>query len=229
MTELLKSSLRDSTTDLLTHYGFDLNGYTATQLISQWTNLYQSHWIRQAVIEALYQGRYKAISVEQILATWWRRGQPICHFSREFERIICSTSSQVDWGKGEQDVNGGLPPEQAGDAPGMETCAEEASIDGMDAKTEPEMQPLPDSQMQNMPEGHPEQRIHLPDWGTSLAQRNQEQSQSESLNLNALQSEEQQPLETRKPPIHQFIPLTETSEFYSKLRAVAQTVRAGEE
>ncbi|MDX2097883.1 MAG: hypothetical protein SFW36_08910 [Leptolyngbyaceae cyanobacterium bins.59] len=47
-------------------------------------------WIRPAVIEALYQGRYKAISVTQLLTFWQRREQPLCHFSHEFERIICS-------------------------------------------------------------------------------------------------------------------------------------------
>ena len=45
--------------------------------------------IRLAVVEALYQGRYKAISVEHILDCWRRRGQPNFHFSLEFERLIC--------------------------------------------------------------------------------------------------------------------------------------------
>ncbi|MDB9376454.1 hypothetical protein, partial [Nodularia sphaerocarpa] len=38
----------------------------------------------------LYQGRYKGISVQQILAFWQRRGQVIYHFNMEFERLICS-------------------------------------------------------------------------------------------------------------------------------------------
>ncbi|MEB3336009.1 MAG: hypothetical protein VKJ46_01000 [Leptolyngbyaceae bacterium] len=75
--------------ELLNHYSFDLNTGTSEQLVSQWSHHYQVHWIRSAVIEALYQGRYKAVSVEQILAFWYRRGQPLCHFNHEFERIVC--------------------------------------------------------------------------------------------------------------------------------------------
>ena len=49
---------------------------------------FQVSWVRLATIEALYQGRYKAISVKQILIFWQRRGQPICHFNLEFEAIV---------------------------------------------------------------------------------------------------------------------------------------------
>lgn len=73
---------------LLSHYGFELKGYTAEELINLWLQTYSAHWIRLAVIEALYQGRYKAISVEQILAVWARRGQPLHHFNHDFERLI---------------------------------------------------------------------------------------------------------------------------------------------
>lgn len=79
---------------LLTHYSFDLGSYTAKELVNRWTDQHKSAWIRSAVIEALYQGRYKAISVGQILAIWHRRGQPIYHFGYEFERIICSKLPQ---------------------------------------------------------------------------------------------------------------------------------------
>ncbi|MBD2042324.1 hypothetical protein [Microcoleus sp. FACHB-672] len=89
-------------TALLTHYSFDLGGYTAEQLIERWLGDYQAHWLRLALIEALYQGRYKAISVAQILALWRRRGQPIFHFNHEFERLVCrkfpnTLSSQLDF------------------------------------------------------------------------------------------------------------------------------------
>lgn len=74
---------------LLSHYGFDLRGYTAERLAFEWLSQYHEHWVRLAVIEALYQGRYKAISVEQILHFWGRRQHPIFHFNHEFERLIC--------------------------------------------------------------------------------------------------------------------------------------------
>jgi len=75
---------------LLIHYSFELCGESVSTLIKRLGSTGQSGWVRLAVIEALYQGRYKAISVEQILALWHRRGQPVCHFNLEFERIVCS-------------------------------------------------------------------------------------------------------------------------------------------
>ncbi len=75
---------------LLIRYSFDLGGYSAGELINHWLNDYPAKWVALAVIEALYQGRYKAISVEQILAFWHRRGQALYHFNYEFERLICS-------------------------------------------------------------------------------------------------------------------------------------------
>ena len=79
---------------LLQHYSFDLAGYSTDHLISGWRQTYAASWIRAAVIEALYQGRYKAVSVEQILVFWLRRGQPLRHFNHEFEHIVCNQSDR---------------------------------------------------------------------------------------------------------------------------------------
>lgn len=76
------------TSTLLACYGFDLRGLTPLGLINDWLEVYPLQWIRWAVIEALYQGRYKAISVEQLLNFWLRRGQPSFHFNGDFERLI---------------------------------------------------------------------------------------------------------------------------------------------
>lgn len=76
--------------DLLIHYSFDLGGNNARQLVDRWQSTYSPTWIRWAVIEALYQGRYKAVSVEQILQLWQRRQQPRYHFNYEFERLVCN-------------------------------------------------------------------------------------------------------------------------------------------
>lgn len=73
---------------LLSHYKFELRGYTAQELVNLWLRNYPAIWVRLSVIEALYQGRYKAVSVDQILTVWARRGQPIYRFNREFERLI---------------------------------------------------------------------------------------------------------------------------------------------
>lgn len=80
--------------NLLTHYGFEIAGYTVEELSEKWLNQYQSMWIRLAVVEALYQGRYKAISVEQILNFWQKKGNPIYHFTKDFERLICKNITQ---------------------------------------------------------------------------------------------------------------------------------------
>lgn len=75
---------------LLSQYNFDLGSQDLARLIVSWLHVYPPAWLRLAAIEALYQGRYKAISVEQILAVWQRRGKPLPHFNPDFERMICS-------------------------------------------------------------------------------------------------------------------------------------------
>ncbi|MEH2068186.1 MAG: hypothetical protein V7K47_08480 [Nostoc sp.] len=79
---------------LLIHYSFDLSGYTANELVERWQAEYPLNWLHLAVIEALYQGRYKAVSVQQILVFWQRREQATYHFNMEFERMICSKFPQ---------------------------------------------------------------------------------------------------------------------------------------
>ncbi|WP_250124743.1 hypothetical protein [Chroococcidiopsis sp. CCMEE 29] len=80
---------------LLMHYIFDLGGYSAAELVNRWLDDYPVNWVRLAVIEALYQGRYKAISVEQILYVWHRREQALPHFNHEFERLVCGDLYQT--------------------------------------------------------------------------------------------------------------------------------------
>ncbi|MEG5065550.1 hypothetical protein QUB33_18180 [Microcoleus sp. B3-A4] len=79
---------------LLVHYGFDLGGKKAEKLAGEWLTKYPGYWLRLAVVEALYQGRYKAVSVEQLLSMWHRIGQPLYHFNREFERLVCNNFPQ---------------------------------------------------------------------------------------------------------------------------------------
>jgi len=74
---------------LIENYGFELSDETPQDLAVRWLEEYQAHWVRLAIIEALYLGRYKAVSVEQILNLWSSRGQPKFHFTHEFERLIC--------------------------------------------------------------------------------------------------------------------------------------------
>ena len=81
------SSVKPS--DLLKYYGFELAEQTPEQIIDNWQKQYDPDWFLPAILESLYQGRYKAISVEHILIYWQRRGQKIHHFTPDFERLIC--------------------------------------------------------------------------------------------------------------------------------------------
>ncbi|ASC70669.1 Hypothetical protein XM38_016140 [Halomicronema hongdechloris C2206] len=76
---------------LLRAYSFDLGGWQECQLLMAWQQEFEPTWIPMAIVEALYQGRYKVVSVHQILCLWSRRGYPLRHFSGDFDRMICSS------------------------------------------------------------------------------------------------------------------------------------------
>lgn len=75
---------------LLQEYSFELGGFNPQELVRFWqqTLAVEPVWIRAAVLEALYLGRYKAFSVEQILHMWKRRRQSMRHFNHDFERVV---------------------------------------------------------------------------------------------------------------------------------------------
>lgn len=89
MTELTQDLSLAQAHSLIDSYAFDLGGDDANQLLTSWLDIYHASWIRLATIEALYLGRYKAISIEHILSVWLRLGTPNTHFTYEFERLIC--------------------------------------------------------------------------------------------------------------------------------------------
>ncbi len=72
----------------LIRYGFDLAQREAEAWVLEWTQRFPVHWIPMALLEALYQGRYKAASVEQLLLLWGRRGEPRLGFGLDFSRRI---------------------------------------------------------------------------------------------------------------------------------------------
>ncbi|MBJ7898753.1 MAG: hypothetical protein GC158_02275 [Cyanobacteria bacterium RI_101] len=86
------TSLRELQTEqilaLLQSYRFDLKGRSPLALLEKWREQFSPDWISLAVIEALYQGRYKAVSVEHLLAQWRERGRAAVHFSADFERLV---------------------------------------------------------------------------------------------------------------------------------------------
>jgi hypothetical protein len=95
MSEQARDAIAADVAEMMTRYSFDLGGYSLNRWIDQWLQQYPAVWLPGAVTEALYQGRYKAISVWQILDLWRRRGKPLQHFNREFERMVSNRSLQL--------------------------------------------------------------------------------------------------------------------------------------
>ena len=75
---------------LIKSFSLELNQYSPESQVLYWLNRYRAAWIRDAIIEAVYQGRYKIISVQHILQIWHRRGEPVRHFTSGFEQVIAS-------------------------------------------------------------------------------------------------------------------------------------------
>lgn len=216
---------------LLNGYGFDLDGFAADYLVSYWAVNHPAHWIRAAIVEALYQGRYRAVSVGQILAVWRRRGQPIPHYTPDFERVVsgrfggfavapaasCSaggpagasapSSQTVEISQADQAVD--AIAQEATDVSGESDPNSEAIAPSHDAEpSQPEM-PAGDSENSEASCQHDE----------SAANETQPEAAEEDDSFagrgrgSAAQN-----------PIHQYVPIIpriEASAFYAKLRAVA--------
>ncbi|HEY9620845.1 MAG TPA: hypothetical protein V6C78_10770 [Crinalium sp.] len=75
---------------LLSYYSFDLGGYSVEQVVKGWLDEYPPKWAIAAVVEAIFQGRYKAASVDNILLNWYLNGRPQHHFDSEFADLVCS-------------------------------------------------------------------------------------------------------------------------------------------
>lgn len=73
---------------LILHYKFDLGGYTTNDLRRAW-HRYDLAWVQSAIVECIFQGRFKVIAVLQLLATWERRHSVKVHFAKDYERLIC--------------------------------------------------------------------------------------------------------------------------------------------
>ncbi|MEN9202732.1 MAG: hypothetical protein Q6K80_05040 [Thermostichus sp. DG_1_6_bins_120] len=69
-------------------YRFELEQQSGQAWIERWSATFPRDWIPAALLEALYQGRYKATSVEQILRFWQRRGCPRITFSPEMSQSL---------------------------------------------------------------------------------------------------------------------------------------------
>ena len=197
------------TVELMTSYSFDLHGYSAEELIGQWLDHYHGKWIRLAVIEALYLGRYKAISIEQILGVWLRLGNPNPHFSHEFERLICRKLPKHSTPMGE-DLTLSLSPEAeiASLEPKKFDVAESSSLQ-QDAKTA--------DQSENQ-----EEEI-TPSVKEPESQEDDTQSHfsaASALRLHYQSSRSRG--KSEQVPINEFTPLPDVSSFYNKLKSLAE-------
>ena len=95
MADTSVESMLSTTSGLLSYYSYGVSGYAQEFFINRWLENYSPEWVRLALIESLYRGRYKMISVKGLLADWERRGYPIYHFNREFEALICHNFPQI--------------------------------------------------------------------------------------------------------------------------------------
>lgn len=190
---------------LLSHYNFELRGYSAPELVHLWLRKYSANWVRLGIIEALYQGRYKAVSVEQILAVWGRRGQPIFRFTHEFERLISRKLPQS-----------------------LTAKLGTTSTDFFKELSLPFLTPNPAETIGESKEAQtivPHQEDHASiikqevSDGLPLDDYSPEASNTE---LNPAYDADWSRCETSKQPIHQFTPPPDDSGFYLKLKAVVK-------
>lgn len=216
MKESIKDPVVACAAALLTHYSFDLGGSTAERLMIQWQKEYPGNWLRLAVIEALYQGRYKAVSVGQILAMWKRRGEALYHFNYEFERLICRNFPLEIFT--EIEVNTTV--EKVGEEKVLATAV---IVKEMVSEVKSEVIWPSQATVENS--------NAIPPWQPVGKQQKKERLENESreIKTNVIEEvvmpvtanvEEKEQVIMR--PIEGFIPNVELSEFYNKLKAVSQ-------
>jgi hypothetical protein len=240
---------------LLVHYSFELAGYKAEELIGQWLKNYSASWVRLAVIEALYQGRYKSISVEQILAVWSRRGRALYHFNHEFERLICRKFPQnllevwmddATLPKAETEAKTevrSISPVPASVRPPSESEIKTHDIPEVkpQEKVTPQEWPTPTYALegregaklrtQNYPQvgavsaetaqNHFKLKEHLPEQPTDIGKATGALVRQSPAQIVSYQADWSR-WDASKRPIDQFTPPPDASDFYQKLKSVAQ-------
>jgi hypothetical protein len=219
---------------LLRHYGFELRGYTPEELVNLWLKTYQANWIRLAVIESLYRGRYKAVSVEQILTIWLRRGQPIHRFNGEFERLISRKLPKNLTSKfygTTTEFN--LEPMLLSGMDSYEDTTAACSV-STDMQTS-QMVKIPDDRVMFEVSIEEELEFRVESVNLSSETIEFEDTRETSLELDTFPPETAtnghgrlyskihwSPPERQKHPINQFTPPPDSSDFYQKLKKVAQ-------
>ena len=197
---------------LLLHYGFDLGGYKTEKLVMEWLTKYPHQWLRLAVVEALYQGRYKAVSVEQILSMWQRLGQPLYHFNGEFERLVCN--------KFPQDLTVESDAKQAPEKIFLPTAASDIGVPELDLLPPPE----PEYERVQHPE-FPEIKTQEIE-ASSAVNRMRETAEvviyEEDLAVTAVADQAEADREFAEKSVANIAPIVKHTDFHSKLTAIAR-------
>lgn len=206
---------------LLTSYSFDAEDYPTKAMIVGWLEDFGSVWVSHAITEALYQGRYKVISIDQILKLWQRRGQPIRHFNREFESIILGQSLLCPTGYGDgaesSSIRRALPSiAPASLEPGADVPLE---VDVSLASPEPDISAIADAASIDSP---PEADTGVSEPIQPDAQASDEPAIAPGIpNFRPL-SAEPSSLWHQADMIQPFVPRRDGSELHERLRAVVQ-------
>lgn len=251
MTELVTNAT-SAVTAFLAHYSFDSEELTVDQLADQWLQAYPVDWIHLALVEALYQGRYKAISVTQILVFWQRRGQPFYRFDPEFEQLVCNRLPKKLFTERQPKSNVPTSGVRVRSHTEVQQVRSKATISPNLAEQKTDQKnPLPTRAKANstpslpklVPDSLPEtihsvtsrnnnQALRSPDItllsNAEIGKLNQTlpaplvQMDADQSELAAANASQTTWSELEKYPIHRFIPDTEASGFHTKLSAIAQ-------
>ena len=201
---------------LLVHYGFDLGGKKAEKLAGEWLTKYPGYWLRLAVVEALYQGRYKAVSVGQLLSMWHRMGQPLYHFNREFERLVCNNFPQ--------DLTSERDPKLPQNDILLSKPKSEVSVAELDVvePSEAQIDPAPGAEVPNTEAPSVEK---LPAADDDRTKENTEVVVYEDVAINALADRAEVDRSLADKPVTKSFAVAKHTDFHTKLRAIAREGR----
>lgn len=218
---------------LLEEYSFDLSGFTPGELLAIWQTHLEADpsWIRAAVLEALYQGRYKAYSVEQILRGWKRRGHPIRHFTSEFERVVFGP---IDPTASKYAPMAAVPPSQLM-APQPEPSSDRAAAVELPPPAESADGPAPEPTDSTEPPSSPDEGVTNSADAADTADADSHASTEHHSVVPTPTAESviQSPtmmsshVFDHPAPIQRFVPQAEASGFYYRLQAVTRPESGG--
>ena len=202
---------------ILNRYRFETRGYSAQELLDRWLPNYSLEWIRMAVLEALYQGRYKVISVEEILKIWQRKGQPMYHFTHDFERLVCKNLPG-----GAMETRAPVEPSprvsRSGDRNRKKSL--EPAVDTLSAL---EINAFDDPRQTMSDVGELFSRLSVEP--ATVAKKNGGSGNGNGRERETVSNENNGDNGSARHSIDEFIPLLDGSELYSKLKAVARSNR----